>query len=331
MENEFYNAFATPITMAQNVNSENEMGTMQKPPKLMNIEEYNGWEERFENWVQANHLDAWEYVEQRYVRSIDDDGEIVAIKDLSDDEKKKYKSEKMMISILQQAIKEDILILLQHNGTTHSMWKALKTKFPLDIKKKKDREEWVEKLADALPQDVWGTYLMMLKNNDDFANLSLSKFIEKLEVQEMEQRKMVKMKGFNGEQDIGLYYKGDQDDERLPEDFSWDKYDPNRTSEKVAFVAQNFEDSTTEEEMAYAYYESQQYSPKKKEEEPVSTRKASEKAPIFDHSSDEESKKEKIKERQAAKKKNHKAVTVKEKDDSDDENDLSYSRRDESI
>ncbi|KAJ0940268.1 hypothetical protein HanRHA438_Chr02g0081461 [Helianthus annuus] len=249
MENEFYNAFATPITMAQNVNLENEMGTKQKPPKLMNIEEYNGWEERFENWVQANHLDAWECVEQRYLRPIDEYREVVAIKDLDDDEKKKYKSEKIMISILQQAIKEDILILLQHNGGAHSMWKALKTKFVgsqdmiknkksllkkefdlfrglktentkqiierycnlvvnmkrLDIKK--DREEWVEKLADALPQDVWGTYLMVLKNNDDFANLSLSKFIEKLEVQEMEQRKTAKMKDFNGEQDIGLYYK----------------------------------------------------------------------------------------------------------------------------
>ncbi|MFS7897997.1 hypothetical protein Hanom_Chr00s014892g01753901 [Helianthus anomalus] len=76
----------------------------------------------------------------------------------------------------------------------------------LDIKK--DREEWVEKLADALPQDVWGTYLMILKNNGEFANPSLSKFIEKLEVQEMEQQKMAKMKNSNGEQDIGLYYKG---------------------------------------------------------------------------------------------------------------------------
>ncbi|KAJ0464340.1 putative transcription factor interactor and regulator CCHC(Zn) family [Helianthus annuus] len=37
-------------------------------------------------------------------------------------------------------------------------------------------------------------------------------FIEKLEVQEMEQRKMAKMKDFNGEQDIGLYYKGGTSD-----------------------------------------------------------------------------------------------------------------------
>ncbi|MFS7952592.1 putative transcription factor interactor and regulator CCHC(Zn) family [Helianthus anomalus] len=236
MENEFYNAFATPITIAQSTTLENEMGTMQKPPKLMNIEEYSGWEERFENWVQANYLDAWECVEQRYIRPTNDDGENVAIKDLSDGQKKKYKSEKMKMSILQQAIKEEILILLQHNGSAHSIWKALRAKFVgskdmiknkksllkkefdlfrglktentkqtierycnlvmnmkrLDIKK--DKEERIEKLADALPQDIWGTYLMIL--------------LKKLKVQEMEQRKMARMKDFNGEQDIGLYYKG---------------------------------------------------------------------------------------------------------------------------
>ncbi|XP_021985226.1 nucleoporin GLE1-like [Helianthus annuus] len=184
---------------------------------------------------------------------------------------------------------------------------------------------------------------MILKNNGEFANLSLSKFIEKLEVQEMEQRKMEKMKNSNGEQDVGLYYKGStsdktniapkietafntnsssggssqgsnnnnrfssylsfdpkfsatknvaphqqqapqtsharkdlieepskkaylvhQEDERIPQGFNWDHYDPNRTSESKAFVAQIYEDSSAEDEMAYAYYESQQYSPKRK-------------------------------------------------------------------
>ncbi|KAF5767914.1 hypothetical protein HanXRQr2_Chr14g0630271 [Helianthus annuus] len=63
MENEFYNAFASPITITQNTMLENETGTTQKPPKLMSIEEYSGWAERFENWVQAYYLDAWDYTE----------------------------------------------------------------------------------------------------------------------------------------------------------------------------------------------------------------------------------------------------------------------------
>ena len=70
MDEEFFNAFATPITpitFTQNTMLENETGTMQKPPKLMNIEEFKGWEGRFENWVQANYLDAWECVETKYI------------------------------------------------------------------------------------------------------------------------------------------------------------------------------------------------------------------------------------------------------------------------
>ncbi|KAM0057416.1 hypothetical protein Hdeb2414_s0005g00157951 [Helianthus debilis subsp. tardiflorus] len=183
-----------------------------------------------------------------------DDEEIIVIKDLSAKEKKKYKDEKMMTSLLHQVVKEDILVLLQHNGTAYSIWKAIKSKFvgskemiknmKLLLKKEfdlfrglrtestkqiierycnllvsmkrasitKDNEELIEKLADALPQETWGTYLMMLRNKKDFGNLTLSKFIEKLEAQEMEQRKISRMKDFDGEQNIGLYYKSGLND-----------------------------------------------------------------------------------------------------------------------
>ncbi|KAJ0938907.1 putative transcription factor interactor and regulator CCHC(Zn) family [Helianthus annuus] len=252
MDEEFFNAFATPvtpITFAQNTMLENETGTMQKPPKLMNIEEFKGWEGRFENWVQANYLDAWECVETKYVRPMNDDEEPIPIKDLGADARKKYKDEKMMLSLLQQAVKEDIMVLLQHNGTSYSIWKALRSKFRGSeemVKSKKsllkkefdlfrglknestreiierycnllanmkrlsiekNNEELIEKLADALPYETWGTYLMMLRHKKGFSNLTLSKFIEKIEAQEMEQRKIIQMKDFDGEQDIGLYYK----------------------------------------------------------------------------------------------------------------------------
>ncbi|KAJ0703274.1 putative transcription factor interactor and regulator CCHC(Zn) family [Helianthus annuus] len=257
MDEDFYNAFTTPvtpITIAQNTMLENETGTIQKPPKLMNIEEYKGWEGRFENWVQANYLDAWECVETTYVRPMNDDEEVIAIKDMSADDKRKYKNEKMMLSLLQQVVKEDIMVLLQHNGSSYSIWKALRSKFVGSqemVKNKKsllkkefdlfrglknegtkqiierycnllanmrrlsiekDNEELIEKLADALPHETWGTYLMMLRNKKGFSNLTLSKFIEKLEAQEMEQRKISRMKDFDGEQDISLYYKAGLND-----------------------------------------------------------------------------------------------------------------------
>ena len=53
MDTEFYNAFATtptsPSDITKTMTMENETGTMQKPPKLMGIEDYHGWKKRFEN------------------------------------------------------------------------------------------------------------------------------------------------------------------------------------------------------------------------------------------------------------------------------------------
>ncbi|KAF5774942.1 putative transcription factor interactor and regulator CCHC(Zn) family [Helianthus annuus] len=161
-----------------------------------------------------------------------------------------YKAEKMMITLLQQAIKEDIFILLQHDGTSRSIWDALKVKFEGSekmIKSKKallkkefdlfsslsgesskklierychlvrsmsllgiekSQDEWIDKLADALPQKEWGTYLMILKNTGEYDNLTISQFIEKIEGQDLEQQNIARMNNPSGQQDVKMYYKG---------------------------------------------------------------------------------------------------------------------------
>ncbi|KAJ0669060.1 hypothetical protein HanPI659440_Chr17g0696761 [Helianthus annuus] len=196
MEEEFYNVFATPVApiiAAKTIYSENETGTHQKPPKLMYIEDFKGWQSRFENWVQAYKFDAWCSLDVDYVKPKNERGIEKAFSDFSDGEKLKYTSEKMMISLLQQSVKEDIFVLLQHNNTARSICLALINKFKgsadmiknkQDLLKKsfdmfvafegestkttidrychlvlemgrleikKDDDEWVDKLADALP------------------------------------------------------------------------------------------------------------------------------------------------------------------------------------
>ncbi|KAM0052430.1 putative transcription factor interactor and regulator CCHC(Zn) family [Helianthus debilis subsp. tardiflorus] len=253
MDTEFYNAFATPSSPAavvQAMNLGNEMGTTQKPLKLMSIEEYYGWKDRFENWVQANHLRSWECILKKYVLPRTELEVLKELSEFTEQERTMYKAEKMMISLLQQAIKEDIFILLQHDKTAKSIWDALKVKFegsenmikskkallkkefdlfsslPGEDTKKlverychlvrsmsmlsitKDREEWVDKLADALPQKEWGTYLMILKNTGVYDGLTISQFIEKIESQDLEQKKIARMNSPSGQQDVKMYYKG---------------------------------------------------------------------------------------------------------------------------
>ncbi|KAJ0702427.1 hypothetical protein HanPI659440_Chr14g0529391 [Helianthus annuus] len=133
MDTEFYNAFATtpasPSDIAKNMTMENETGTMQKPSKLMGIEDYHGWKKWFENWVQANHLKAWESIETEYDRPQNAMRVDKIISEFSKQERESYKAEKMMINLLQQAVKEDIFVLLQHDENAYSIWEALKKKF----------------------------------------------------------------------------------------------------------------------------------------------------------------------------------------------------------
>ncbi|KAF5796859.1 putative transcription factor interactor and regulator CCHC(Zn) family [Helianthus annuus] len=72
----------------------------------------------------------------------------------------------------------------------------------------KDREEWVDKLADELPQKEWGTYLMILKNTGVYDGLTISQFIEKIESQDLEHQKIARMNSPSGQQDVKMYYKG---------------------------------------------------------------------------------------------------------------------------
>ncbi|MFS7956849.1 putative transcription factor interactor and regulator CCHC(Zn) family [Helianthus anomalus] len=72
----------------------------------------------------------------------------------------------------------------------------------------KDREEWVDKLADALPQKEWGPYLMILKNTGVYDGLTISQFIEKIESQDLEQQKIARINSPSGQQDVKMYYKG---------------------------------------------------------------------------------------------------------------------------
>ncbi|KAM0048703.1 hypothetical protein Hdeb2414_s0008g00277511 [Helianthus debilis subsp. tardiflorus] len=234
MAEEFYNAFATPVapvTPAEALYNENETGTHQKPPKLMYIEDFQGWKNRFENWVQAYRFEAWCSLLKDYEKPKNERGLEMGFNDFTEVDKLKYTSEKMMISILQQAVKEDIFVLLQHNGTARSIWEALIQKFRgsadmiknkkallkksfdmftafdhettkqtidrychlvlemgrLDIKKEDD--EWVDKLAEALPQNKWGTYLMVVKLMRKSESMNLAQFIQKIEEQELDIQK----------------------------------------------------------------------------------------------------------------------------------------------
>ncbi|KAJ0751833.1 putative transcription factor interactor and regulator CCHC(Zn) family [Helianthus annuus] len=95
------------------------------------------------------------------------------------------------------------------------------------------REELVDKLFDALPDEMdWQYYALMLKNTIKPAELTVDLLIERLESHELELRKTHKVNHSSYQQNLDLYY---------PKSMM-----PKNTSPKTAFSAENV--STTSKE-----------------------------------------------------------------------------------
>ena len=68
----------------------------------------------------------------------------------------------MMISLLQQAVKEDIFILLQHDDSACSIWEALRTKFEGSTEMIKNKKSLLKKefeLFSSLPGETTKTLI----------------------------------------------------------------------------------------------------------------------------------------------------------------------------
>ncbi|KAJ0610458.1 hypothetical protein HanHA300_Chr01g0003951 [Helianthus annuus] len=145
MAKEFYNTFykaftsessetstVTPKsitkTINENINHDNFYGTHSKPPKLESIEDYTWWKERFINWAKAYMHESWFCLEFGYDRPVNDKGEEIPLKSLNIKDKKNFSSEQRMIALIQSSIRDDMFALLQHDGSSKSVWEALRVK-----------------------------------------------------------------------------------------------------------------------------------------------------------------------------------------------------------
>ncbi|XP_076934729.1 uncharacterized protein LOC143601122 [Bidens hawaiensis] len=227
---------------------ENEMGTSNKPPKLLRMEDYPSWADKIETHVQVGNYDTWLAVEEEYLIPKNENGTSCKLSQVTEVHKAAFIREKKTLNLFQRAIKSEIFQLLQHNGSCHSIWQALlnKDRGNPDMRKSKwhcsrrsfniytmvkgesfsqlierychlvnemkrmgnDKKkfEYIDKLADALPED-WETFIIIQQSIlVAYARFNLARFIEKLEEQELELRKKHKMNNTSVTEDIGLYF-----------------------------------------------------------------------------------------------------------------------------
>ena len=149
-EEDFYNAFATQsqsvsAATMQNINLDNKMGTATKPPKLLSIDEYDNWHDMFKNWVQAINLSVWMAVETKYQIPVDENELPKTFAQFDETETARFTNEKKMMNYLQQSVREDILMLLQHDDDCHSIWHSLRLRAQGSTKVKKAKKALLTK------------------------------------------------------------------------------------------------------------------------------------------------------------------------------------------
>ncbi|XP_076910423.1 uncharacterized protein LOC143568067, partial [Bidens hawaiensis] len=101
------------------------MGTSNKPPKLLRMEDYPSWADKFETYVQALNYETWTAVEEEYIIPKNENGSNYRLSQIAEGDKDQFLREKKMLNLFQQAIKAENFKLLQHNGSCYSIWQAL--------------------------------------------------------------------------------------------------------------------------------------------------------------------------------------------------------------
>ncbi|KAJ0495238.1 putative transcription factor interactor and regulator CCHC(Zn) family [Helianthus annuus] len=109
--------------------SESETGSLNRPPKLMHLNEYPGWADRFRTYVLGQNTELW----IRFTTDFDQAIEVAAsttasFADLPEDQKKIYDLEKKAYAILTQALSKDIYHQFVSFKTTKKLWDGLKTR-----------------------------------------------------------------------------------------------------------------------------------------------------------------------------------------------------------
>ena len=96
-------------TLQTRMLAENEAGSNRAPPMLLSMEDFPSWRGRFETHLNGQDTSLWQFIETNYVRPTSENtSDIVAINNMSTEQRKNYDSEKNVYAQLTQALPRTI-------------------------------------------------------------------------------------------------------------------------------------------------------------------------------------------------------------------------------
>ena len=121
---------------------EHEVGTTNKPPKMMKVENYLTWKDRFQSFVEYQDTRMWLCIVDGYTNPTHDfEGRqrVTAYVNMNDAEKKMYEAEKKALAAIKMSLPDSIKHTFKRYSTSKDMWDALEKRYQgnSDVKKNK--------------------------------------------------------------------------------------------------------------------------------------------------------------------------------------------------
>ena len=121
---------------------EHEVGTTNKPPKLMKVEQYLTWKDRFQSFIEYQDARMWICIEDGYANPTHDfEGRqrVTSYVQMTDNEKKMFEAEKRALAAIKMSLPDGIKHTFKKYTTSKQMWDALEKRYEgnEDVKKNK--------------------------------------------------------------------------------------------------------------------------------------------------------------------------------------------------
>ncbi|KAJ0541144.1 putative RNA-directed DNA polymerase [Helianthus annuus] len=121
---------------------EHEVGTTNKPPKMMKVENYLTWKDRFQSFIEYQDTRMWICIEDGYVNPTHDfEGRPRRTEyvNMQDNDKKMYEAEKRALAAIKMSLPDSIKHTFKKYTNSKDMWDALEKRYAgnADVKKNK--------------------------------------------------------------------------------------------------------------------------------------------------------------------------------------------------
>ncbi|XP_076949766.1 uncharacterized protein LOC143622533 [Bidens hawaiensis] len=139
------------------------MGTSNKLPKLLQMEDYPSWADKFKTYIQALNYETWTTVKEEYIIPKNENGSNYRLSMISEALLTKDRGNPDIRKSNMALLKKEFDIFTQVKGETFAQLVERYCHLVNEMKRlgtDKPDYEYIDKLADALPEE-WGTFIMI--------------------------------------------------------------------------------------------------------------------------------------------------------------------------